>query len=136
MAADERTYGSTDAQPTAATKRTVEAGELPVVGPTSTEGLVVARQVAVARYEQARRLLRQALSLSKTYLDDGAPISAYESLVRACDKVVEWKAAAGPAPWEEERCVGCGRTPSEGVGCSSCPGYNLQGYPEERGDVR
>jgi hypothetical protein len=32
----------------------------------------------------------------------------------------------------EERCVGCGRTPSEGVGCSACPGYNLQGYPEER----
>lgn len=35
-----------------------------------------------------------------------------------------------PEP-EEERCVGCGRTPSEGVGCSSCPGYNDQGYPPE-----
>lgn len=35
-----------------------------------------------------------------------------------------------PEP-EEERCVGCGRTPSEGVGCSSCPGYNSQGYSDD-----
>jgi hypothetical protein len=35
---------------------------------------------------------------------------------------------------EEERCVGCGRLPSEGIGCSSCPGYNSQGYPREFGE--
>lgn len=42
-----------------------------------------------------------------------------------------------PAGWAaaEVRCVGCGRLPSEGVGCSSCPGYNNQGY-REGDDVR
>ncbi len=41
---------------------------------------------------------------------------------------------ACPQGCDEERCVACGRYPSEGVGCSSCPGYNGQGYCTGRSD--
>lgn len=27
---------------------------------------------------------------------------------------------------DEEPCSGCGRRPSDGIGCSACPGYNGQ----------
>ena len=79
-----------DEQPTVATK---------VVGPMPVDELVQARQMAAARYERARPLLRQALSLAKTYLDDGAPISGYHVVLRACTAVLEHEAQAGPGPW-------------------------------------
>lgn len=62
--------------------------------------LVTARRTAAARYERARPLLRQALSLAKTYMDDGAPISAYQAVLRACAAVLEHEAQAGPGPWQ------------------------------------
>lgn len=65
--------------------------------------LVQARRTAAARYERARPMLRQALGLAKTYMDDGAPISAYLTLLRACEGVLTCEATLGPGPWAEER---------------------------------
>lgn len=79
---------ATDERPTVATTgdgNAYEPGEL-----------LAARRTAAARYERARRLLRQALSLGKTYMDDGAPISAYNVLLRACRTVEQNEDEAGP----------------------------------------
>lgn len=73
-------------------------------GPASEgrEALKRAREAAATRYERARPLLRQALSLGKTYMEDGAPISAYLALLRACDAVLSHATEDGPMPWVEQ----------------------------------
>lgn len=82
------------------------SGELavtPEAGPMPVSELVQAQRLAAERYKRARAMLRQALSLGKVYMDDGAQISAYLTLLRACEAILGDEAAAGPGPWVQER---------------------------------